>query len=96
MNERTQTPKRIFTRLLGLVFLLSVTGLAQVSAQQSAYKKPGQVSTRIFNARDGLPDNKVASLLETRKNPFRWAITKMNCAVLMATGLTRYGKKYPI
>ncbi len=76
MNERTQTPKRIFTRLLGLVFLLSVTGLAQVSAQQSAYKKPGQVSTRIFNARDGLPDNKVASLLETRKNPFRWAITK--------------------
>ncbi|MCW5922290.1 MAG: response regulator [Saprospiraceae bacterium] len=30
---------------------------------------------RLFNARDGLPDNKVVHLLETRKSPFRWAVT---------------------
>ncbi len=35
-----------------------------------------QSTTRIFGARDGLPDNKVQMLLETRKSPFRWAITR--------------------
>ncbi len=34
------------------------------------------MSTRLFNARDGLPDNKVAFLLETHKSPYRWAITR--------------------
>ncbi len=75
MDEKTQTPKRSFTRRLGLVFLWSIMGLVQVFAQQSTYKTPGQISTRNFNARDGLPDNKVVSLLETSKSPFRWAIT---------------------
>ncbi len=32
-------------------------------------------SVRLFNARDGLPDNKVVHLLETRKSPFRWVAT---------------------
>ena len=34
-----------------------------------------QITPRIFNARDGLPDNKVAQLLETQNSPFWWAIT---------------------
>ena len=37
---------------------------------------PGQITTRLFNARDGLPDNKVAQFLETHKSPFCWAITR--------------------
>jgi len=35
-----------------------------------------QTSFRLFNARDGLPDNKVAQLLETRNSPYHWAITR--------------------
>ncbi len=66
----------LFTRLFGLIFLLFIPGLAPVYAQQVPFQTSGQISTRLFNARDGLPDNKVACLLETRKNPFRWAITK--------------------
>lgn len=37
---------------------------------------PGQITTRLFNARDGLPDNKVAQFLETHHSPFCWAITR--------------------
>ena len=37
---------------------------------------PGQITTRLFNARDGLPDNKVNFFLETYKSPFCWAITR--------------------
>ncbi|MFM9948870.1 MAG: triple tyrosine motif-containing protein, partial [Saprospiraceae bacterium] len=62
----------LLIRLIGLTILLPFSGWTQVAAPQA----DAQISTRLFNARDGLPDNKVFQFLETRKSPFRWAVTR--------------------
>ncbi len=80
MNKNIQQPPFLFSRLLRLIFLISISGFSNLTAQPAgspiSEKTPGQISTRIFNARDGLPDNKVQYLLEARKSPFLWAVTR--------------------
>lgn len=73
-------------RLLFLLFLLNGIG---------AFAQNGPLSTRIFNARDGLPDNKVAFLLETRNSPFRWAATNTELCRFDGYRFTTVWEKMP-
>ncbi len=58
-----------------LCLLFSLLIFPSLAVSLNGQGQAAQISTRIFNARDGLPDNKVQYLLETRKSPFRWAVT---------------------
>lgn len=66
---------RILLRCLFALLLSVISVAGQGQNLAPAAPAPAQFSTRLFNARDGLPDNKVSQLLETHKNPFLWAIT---------------------
>jgi signal transduction histidine kinase/DNA-binding response OmpR family regulator/streptogramin lyase len=62
----------LFSRLF-CIGLACIPGFNDwLQAQSAAAPVP---ALRLFNARDGLPDNKVVKFLETQKSPFRWAIT---------------------